>query len=127
MHTSKHAQKRVLIAEDEKPLARALALKLEGEGILVDSVHDGEAVTEKLKAGGYDLILLDLMMPRHDGFSVLEEMRARGDTTPVIVMTNLSQDSDRERVQRVGVIEYFVKGNTPLTDIVECVQQTLSH
>ena len=120
------AKKRVLIAEDEKPLARALSLKLQNAGIECDVVYDGDAVKEKVLAGGYSMILMDLMMPRHDGFSILEGMKERKDSTPVVIMSNLSQDSDRNRAALSGASHYFVKSDSKLADIVEYVKKTLA-
>lgn len=117
--------KKILIAEDEKPLARALMLKLEGEGFLVDVANDGDAVKEKVSKGGYSLILMDLMMPKHDGFLIMEEMKQKGDKTPVVIMSNLSQDTDRKKAIEAGANHYFVKGDSKLSDIVEYIKKNL--
>lgn len=117
--------KKVLIAEDEKPLARALMLKLQNAGIEADVVHDGDAVKEKVATRAYGMILMDLMMPKHDGFSVLESMKAAGDKTPVAIMSNLSQDTDRNRAVLAGAARYFVKSDTKLSDVVDYIKQTL--
>lgn len=116
---------KILIAEDERPLARALSLKLKKEGIESDIAPDGDEVKRLVAVGGYDMILMDLMMPRHDGFAVVEEMKVRGDATPVIVLSNLSQDSDRNRALLSGATKFFVKSDTSLSTIVEYVRATL--
>lgn len=115
--------KRVLIAEDEKPLARALMLKLQKEGIEVDLAHDGDVVKEKMATNKYGVILMDLMMPKHDGFKFIESMKAHHDPTPVIVMSNLSQDTDRNRAAIAGAMHYFVKSDVPLSEIVAYVKK----
>jgi DNA-binding response OmpR family regulator len=117
--------KKILIAEDERPLARALSLKLQKEGIEADVASDGNDVKEKVAAGGYDLILMDLMMPHHDGFALMESMKAKGDTTPVVILSNLSQDSDQNRAALAGAKHYFVKSNITLSDIVVYIKETL--
>jgi DNA-binding response OmpR family regulator len=116
---------KVLIAEDEKPLARALALKLGAEGIDTDVVHDGDAVKQKLASTAYDLILMDLMMPKHDGFAVLEEMKQKGNTTPIVIMSNLSQDTDRNRAAIAGAAHYFVKADIKLADVVAYIKKNV--
>ncbi len=118
--------KKILIAEDEKPLSRALSLKLGKVGILADVASDGDEVKRLVEQGGYDLILMDLMMPRHDGFAVMEAMKARGDATPVVILSNLSQDSDRNRAALAGATRYFVKSDITLGEIVIYLKETLS-
>lgn len=116
---------KVLIAEDEKPLARALSLKLQSEGIENDVANDGDAVKEKINSNKYDLILMDLMMPKHDGFAVMEDMKKKGNNTPVVIMSNLSQDSDRNRAAIAGAAHYFVKADIKLADIVAYIKKTV--
>jgi DNA-binding response OmpR family regulator len=111
--------KKILIAEDEKPLAKALSLKLKSAGFEVDIAYDGEAALQTLKSKKYDLVLMDIMMPKKDGFTVLKELQGEGNATPVFVMSNLSQDEDVHRVQALGIKDYIVKSNTPLAQIVE--------
>ena len=116
-------QKKILIAEDERAIASILALKLNHAGYNAETAPDGEAALEMLKAKTYDLILLDLIMPKKDGFSVLEELKKRGTTTPVIVLSNLGQERDVSRAKELGAIDFFIKSNTPLIDIAERVQK----
>ncbi len=118
-------EKKILIAEDERPLARALSLKLQKEGIGSDIASDGIEVKQRIDAGGYAMILMDLMMPHHDGFAVIESMKQKGDTTPVIILSNLSQDSDRNRAALAGAKKYFVKSDITLADIVAYVKETI--
>jgi len=118
--------KKILIAEDEKPLSRALSLKLQKAGIEADIASNGDEVTRLILQGGYDLILMDLMMPNHDGFAVMEGMKERNDKTPVVILSNLSQDSDRNRAALAGATHYFVKSDIALGDIVIYVTEALS-
>ncbi len=65
-------------------------------------------------------------MPEQDGFSILEEMQAKKVKTPVIILSNLGQDEDRQKALGLGAIDYFVKANTPIAEIVKRVQQALA-
>ncbi len=119
------AKKQVLIAEDEKPMARALELKLTHSGYDAFATFNGEEAIAALEKQKYDVLLLDLMMPKVDGFGVLESMRKRGDKTPVIVLTNLSQPEDEKRAKDLGAKEFFVKSNIPIAEIVERIKHLL--
>ncbi len=114
--------KKILVTEDEKPMAKALALKLNHEGFEAQEAHNGEEALDLLAKEKFDLMLLDLMMPRMDGFSVLEKIKEAGYTTKVIVTSNLSQEEDRKRAKDLGAIDYFVKSDTPLNKIVEYIK-----
>lgn len=115
-------QKRILVIEDDAPMARALRLKLAGAGYDVTVAFDGEEAMEKAESG-HDLILLDLILPKKDGFAVLQELRAKGDKAPIVVLTNLGQDEDRKRVFDLGANGYYVKADTALSTIMEIVDR----
>lgn len=117
--------KRILIAEDEKPMANALSLKLRSAGFETTLVYDGESALSVAKESPYDLILLDLVMPKKDGFFVLTELKKLKITTPVIVSSNLSQEEDIRRAKELGARDYFIKSDTPLAQVVEKVKQAL--
>jgi DNA-binding response OmpR family regulator len=117
--------KQVLIVDDEKPLTRALELKLLHEGFDAKSVYDGYEAIEVLKTGNFDLVLLDLMMPQKDGFKVLEEIKKLNIKTIVIVSSNLSQKEDIARAAALGAVDYFVKADTSLADIVDKIKNHL--
>lgn len=119
-------KKRILIAEDEKPMARALRLKLEREGFDVDIVANGEEALAFIKQNEYALFILDLVMPKKDGFSVLEELKRSNNTKPIIVASNLGQEEDLARAKKLGVQEFLVKSNTSLQTIVQTVKKMLS-
>jgi DNA-binding response OmpR family regulator len=116
--------KRILICEDEKPFIKALRHKLEGEGFEVLEATDGQMATEILKKEKVDLILLDLMLPYKNGFEVLEEMEKHH--PKVIVMSNLGQKEDQERVNKLGVADYLVKAEVSLADVVMYVEKLLT-
>lgn len=117
--------KKILIVEDEKPMARALELKLTHSGFEVKSAPNGEEALKILEQETFDLILLDLVMPKMDGFKVLEELSARGIKSKVIVTSNLSQQEDIKRAKALGAQDYFIKSNTPIANIVEYVNKAL--
>lgn len=117
--------KRILIVEDERPLAHALELKLTHEGFEVVVTLTGTAGLKEALTGKYRLILLDLIMPELDGFAFLEQLKTKKVKTPVIVLSNLGQDEDRERAKKLGVKEYFVKANTPIADIIRKVKSAI--
>ncbi len=118
--------KKVLIAEDDKPIARALELKLKNSGFEVHVTENGQEAMDKAETENYDIILLDLIMPVKDGFSFLEERKEKGINTPVIILSNLSQEGDKEKAKELGAADYFVKSNTPLVNIVENIKKILS-
>ena len=113
--------KKILIIEDEKTLARALELKLTLSGFEVKTVFNGEDGLTLIQKELFDLILLDLIMPKMDGFSVLEFLKEKKIKTPVMVLSNLSQEDDIKRTKKFGAEEFFVKSNTPIATIVEQV------
>jgi DNA-binding response OmpR family regulator len=117
--------KRILIIEDEKTLARALELKLTHSGFEVKTVFNGEAGVELIQKESFDLILLDLIMPKMDGFTVLSVLKERNVETPVMILSNLSQDNDVKRTKEFGAKEFIIKSNTPIATIIERVIKIL--
>lgn len=118
-------QKRILIVEDERAMAKALELKLSRSGYEAKAVFNGREALEALRSDGYALVLLDLVMPQMDGFAVLNQMKAEGIKTPVIVASNLSQEEDIKKAKSLGVKDYFVKSNTPISDVVKHINKVL--
>src|SRR5271168_1521005 len=117
--------KKILIIEDEKTLARALELKLSHSGFEAKSVFNGEDGVKLLEKESYDLILLDLIMPKIDGFAVLAILKTKKIKTPVLVLSNLSQQNDMKRAKEFGAKEFFIKSNTPIATIVSRVSGLL--
>ena len=98
---------RLLYAEDEKSLARAVSTILTRNNYSVDTVQDGESALEYLETGNYDGVILDVMMPKKDGFEVLKTMRARGDRTPVLLLTARAEIDDRVSGLDLGANDYL--------------------
>lgn len=100
---------RILIAEDEKALNRILVKQFTKLGYSVDSCYDGESVFDFLAGAEYDAIVMDVMMPRKDGFEVLREMRSAKNQTPVIFLTAKTEISDRVFGLDLGANDYLIK------------------
>ncbi|KAA3615154.1 MAG: DNA-binding response regulator [Planctomycetota bacterium] len=100
---------RILIAEDEPHISRMVADNLEAEGYRVAVAVDGEAALNTARAGGMDLILLDVMMPKIDGFEVCRRLRAEGHRTPILFLTARDLPPDRVEGLMAGGDDYLVK------------------
>jgi DNA-binding response OmpR family regulator len=114
--------KKVLIVEDERPLAHALELKLQHEGFVVAVATNGQEGLNLIQTQQFDVVLLDLIMPEMDGFQMLEKLKSLPTPPAVMVLSNLSQHEDEERVLALGARKFFIKSDTPLTTIVEAVR-----
>lgn len=121
------ANKKVLVVEDDPFLAQLLTNRLQKLGVVVLRAADGEEGLSMLREDKPNLVLLDLILPKKSGFEVLEEVRADPaiQGTPVIVVSNLGQESDVTRGKQLGAIEYFVKAKTSIDGLVERVQTIL--
>ncbi|HEU4965933.1 MAG TPA: response regulator [Candidatus Saccharimonadales bacterium] len=114
--------KRVLIVEDEAPLAHALSLKLGHEGCETAIADSGQACLDILESQQFDVLLLDLVMPVVDGFQVLEKLQHAPKRPVIFALSNLSQQDDEKRALSLGAQKFFVKSNTPLAVIVQEVK-----
>ena len=110
---------RILVAEDEESLTNAFSIKLRAAGFQIDIARDGNEVIKMIKDNRYDLILLDLLMPNKDGFEVLKELKLLKNPPEVIVLSNLSQEEDIEKTKDLGAIDFWIKSNFQLSQIVE--------
>lgn len=104
---------RLLIAEDELDLAEALTVFFEKNHFTVDAVRNGFDAYEYAVAGGYDALILDIMMPKLDGIQVLERLRAEGISTPVMMLTAKGQKNDRITGFNAGADDYLPKPFDP--------------
>jgi len=100
---------RILLAEDELDLNDILTQKLSSEGYSVDSCLDGEEAMDCLDVAHYDVVILDIMMPKADGYAVLRKIRDGGSTTPVLFLTARDAVSDRVQGLDAGANDYVIK------------------
>lgn len=121
-------EKKVLVAEDDVFLSQLLSTRLGKAGINVLKAFDGEAALAIIKKEKPDLILLDIILPKKSGFEVAEEVASNPmlRDIPIIITSNLGQDSDIERGRALGVVEYLVKANINVDDLVTKVQRYLT-
>jgi len=105
--------KRILVVEDEASIAFGLRVDLEAEGYLVEVVPDGEAAIARARQGDLDLILLDVMLPKKDGFEVCRELRRSGGTTPIILLTARTQEAEIVMGLELGADDYVTKPFSP--------------
>ena len=104
---------RLLLAEDEKSLSRALVKILEHGNYSVDAVYDGQEALEYLDAGNYDGVILDIMMPKTDGLTVLKKIREKGNLIPVLLLTARSEVEDKVKGLDLGANDYLTKPFAP--------------
>src|SRR5712692_10332911 len=99
----------MLLIEDHRPLVRALKQGLEEEGFAVDVAYDGEEGNYKAQSEDYDVIILDLMLPKEDGLSLLQRWRRAGMSTHVLVLTAKNSIDDKVRGLDLGADDYLTK------------------
>src|SRR5262245_29702625 len=107
--TGEQRAMRVLLIEDHKPLTRALKQGLEEEGFAVDVANDGEEGDFKARSADYDAIILDVMLPKEDGFSLLKRWRHDGITTHVLLLTAKGTMQDKVHGLDLGADDYLTK------------------
>jgi DNA-binding response OmpR family regulator len=100
---------RILVVEDEAKVASFIQRALEAEQHQVDGAPDGDAGLSRALAGSYDLLVLDVMLPRRDGFSVVRELRAQGRSVPILLLTARSAVDDRVAGLDAGADDYLIK------------------
>lgn len=100
---------RILLAEDEKELSNALTMILKHNNYSVDAVYNGEDALHYLEAENYDAAILDVMMPKMDGITVLRQVRAQGNTVPVLILTAKAEIDDRVLGLDSGADDYLTK------------------
>lgn len=100
---------RLLLAEDEAALSKALVAILERNHYSVDAVYDGQEALDYLAAGNYDGVILDIMMPKKDGITVLREIRSQGNRIPVLLLTAKAEVDDKVLGLDAGANDYLAK------------------
>lgn len=119
--------KRILVVEDTELLRRMYRDRLVQDGYEVEDAGDGIAALALLRDRQFDLILLDLIMPRMGGLQVLEAVKLdpRTQSTPVVVLTNLGEEETIERAVALGAVDYLIKNETRPADVAEKVKLVL--
>ena len=112
--------KKIMIVEDDRFLSFLMKTRLEKEGFVVLQVFDGEEAINALKLERPSLVILDLIMPKVTGFEVLKAISLTPQLAgmPVIIVSNLAQDSDIEKARAFGAKEYFIKVKVSIDDLV---------
>lgn len=105
---------RILVVEDEPGIAMGLEEDLRLEGYGVEVARDGEAALERARAATFDLILLDIMLPKRDGFQVCRELRRSGVNTPIIFLTARAEDAEKVLALNLGADDYVTKPFSPM-------------
>ena len=118
---------KILVVEDETFLVKIYSVKLKKEGYDVTIATDGEQAVQQAEEVKPHLILLDLILPKMNGFEALERMRASAanKNTPVIVLSNLGQEEDIKRAEALGATDYLVKANFSIQDVIAKIKTVL--
>jgi DNA-binding response OmpR family regulator len=116
--------KKIMIIEDDKFLSSLIKTRLEKEGFATIQAFDGEEATNLLRQERPDLIIMDLIMPKVNGFEVLQtiSITPQLEKVPVVILSNLAQDSDIEKARELGAKEYFVKVKISIDDLMKKIK-----
>lgn len=128
-NNDKKHSKKILIVEDDQLLLDLCCKKLQKEGFDIDIAIEGNTALEKIFSNKPDLILLDLVLPGIDGFEILKKIKENSDNTikkiPVIILSNLGQESDIEKGKKLGATDYLIKASVTMDEIVKKVKDLL--
>lgn len=122
---SKEQKKKILVIEDEKPLLMAIKSKLELEGYDVVFAEDGEKGAELIRSEKPDLLLLDILLPKKDGFEILEGLEKDKIKLPIIIISNSGQPVEIERAKRLGVRDFLIKADFSPAEVLEKVEEII--
>ncbi len=127
VYANRHMAKKILIVEDDTFLAQAYAMAFDGTDISAKIAKDGQDALDQLKAEVPDAVVLDLLLPKIDGFGVLAAMKAdeHFKNIPVIIASNLGQQSDIDKGKLLGANDYIVKSSTSMSEVTEKVKKLL--
>ena len=114
-------KKKILVIEDEETLIDLLVTKLKAAGYQVETATDGESGLKKIKSKRPDIILLDIVMPKKNGYEVMEEMRAENISIPVIIISNSGQPVEIEKTKKLGAVDYLIKTEFSPQEVLEKV------
>ena len=121
-------KKHILLVEDDEFLAELYATKLNLEGFEVSLASDGEKGLKLIKEENPDLVLLDIIMPKMDGFEVLKQIKSDKKTKsiPVILLTNLSQKDEVKKGLELGAVDYLIKAHFMPSEVVKKIKGALA-
>ncbi|OGY83063.1 MAG: hypothetical protein A3F54_04520 [Candidatus Kerfeldbacteria bacterium RIFCSPHIGHO2_12_FULL_48_17] len=127
MTDSRPKKNHLLLVEDEQILADIIKQKLEQHGFIVDLATDGDEGLQKILANRPDMVLLDVLLPKKNGYQVLEYLRTHADTKdlPVLVISNSGQPVEIDRILELGVCDYLIKAEFTPQDVIDKVEKCL--
>ncbi len=117
--------KKILIIEDDKILHKAMMEALYEEGYQSDSAYDGKEGVKKVEEGDFDLVLLDLILPKEDGYHALVDIHKAAPDIPVLILTIIDSKTSLEECMANGATDYLVKSEYSLEDIVKKIKKIL--
>ena len=120
------ANAQILVAEDDKALSMVHRILFEDMGITAKFVENGEEAIAAIERQQPSLLLLDLLMPKKDGFTVLKHIQAKGYAFPVVVLTNLSSEGDKQECMRLGAKDVFVKSEVNTSHLRHVIEKYTS-
>lgn len=120
--------KKIIVADDEQFIATAYSDGLERAGFTVVVARNGEEAYEKTATEKPDLVLLDLIMPKQNGFEVLKKLKSNSELQhiPVVILSNLSQETDESEAKKLGAIDFIVKSDISLEALIKRINQLLT-
>lgn len=126
--TEESSKIKVVLVEDDKFLLEVLIFRLKDEGFDAIPVDNGETAYATIKKETPKIVLLDLLLPKKNGFEVLQELKADPVTNPipVVILSNLGQQTDLDKGRQLGAVDYLVKANFSIGDIVAKIKQYLA-
>ena len=121
-------KKFILVVEDDKAYINVYKTKLESEGYEVAIVERGDLVIPELRKRRPDLVILDLVLPQKTGFAILKDIRTDDGLKDlkVIVASNLSQEGDKEKIKKFGVLDYLIKSEISIFELIEKIKKALA-
>ena len=120
--------KKILLVEDEPMLSNLLKGRLEKDGFQVTQAKDGDEALIMLRKDKFDLVLLDIILPKISGFEVMETMKSDPNIqeVPIVIISNLGQESDVEKGQSLGAVGYFIKAQLSIEELVSKIKEFFS-
>jgi DNA-binding response OmpR family regulator len=117
---------KILIIEDDNFLLEMLSVAGTQEGFNIEIATDGEAGLEKIRKGNFDIVLLDLILPKLHGLELLKELRAENNMTPIVVLSNLYDQESADTAKSFGVKDYIIKAQSTPQEIIQKIKILLS-